>query len=76
LNTSRDSDSPTPWAACANGSPHLQSVILNNQPEPPLEQLEAIPSRPDSDVIIFVPLSIRHLHKLQAVGHAEHLFAK
>ena len=47
LNTSRDGDPTTPWAAVP--LPHRslgEGIVPNSQPEPPLAQRQAIPSRP------------------------------
>ena len=45
-NTSRDGDPTTPWAAVPlQHHSHREEVCPNIQPEPPLAQLEAIPSR-------------------------------
>jgi len=37
---------PPPWAACATASPLFLRHFPKIQPEPPLTQLEAIPSCP------------------------------
>jgi len=47
LNTSRDGDPPTPWAAVPLPPRSLgKGIAPNSQPEPPLAQRQAIPSRP------------------------------
>ena len=48
LNTSKDSDPTTPWAACVNASPLFGEVVPHTQPDPPLVQHEAITTHPCS----------------------------
>ena len=46
LSTSRDGDSSTPWAPCANDRSSGEEVFPKIQSEPHLVQLEAIPHCP------------------------------